>query len=276
MKVISIFSIVAIFMVSCNSNSSNQSGASSIETNKALYERALGLEDYGTALVALNYILLEDTTNLEYTDSLARLYMRSGSFDAGLQLGYKVMDAQPKNYKLLELIATAEEYKADPIHLTKSYKSFKKLYEEVGGARYLIKLAQIGMLQGNMEPALKRLDEVIADPNVTMIESPTRNGGVQMIDVKAAAYFLKANYELNLGNAKGGGDYLNKALQISPKYEAASLLVQDLQRYQQQMASQGQQMNQQQVIAAQRAAAEKQRAAELEAKRYEEFMKNKK
>ena len=104
-----------------------QTISQSFESNLDLYERSLALTDYGTALVALNMMLLEDSTNMEYTDSLARLYMRSGNFDAGLSLGKRVMAEDEKNYSLMELMATAYEYKGDPPNLTKSYRNYKKL-----------------------------------------------------------------------------------------------------------------------------------------------------
>lgn len=259
--------LIVAFFSACNSTSTTTEGASNFEINERLYKRAIELEDYGTQLVALNYMLLEDTSNMAYTDSLARIYLKSGSLDVGLNLAQKVMDDNPKNYKLLEMIATAQQYKADVPNLTRSYKNFKKLYDEVGGARYKIKLAEIGMLQGNYGPALKRLDEVIEDPETTMIESPTQSGGVQMIDVKAGAYFMKANYEFNQNNERKGAEYLSEALRISPDFEAARMLAQQLQAYRQQQASS------QQNQAAMKQQQEYMQKSELEKRKFEEYMK---
>ena len=171
----------------------------------------------------LNMMLLEDSTNMEYTDSLARLYMRSGNFDAGLSLGKRVMAAEEKNYSLMELMATAYEYKGDPPNLTKSYRNYKKLYEEVGGTKYLLKMAQVGMLQGSFDAAKKKLEEVVASPDVAYIESPKSDGGIQMINVKAGAYMLLANYYFNEGNEKEGVKSLEQALKVEPDYEAATI-----------------------------------------------------
>ena len=267
----SIFLLVAsVLIIGCNTNSTTGT-QSSLETNKALYERSIALSDYGTALVALNLMLLEDSTNMEYTDSLARLYMRSGNFDAGLNLGKKVMDTDAKNYSLMELMATAYEYKGDPPNLTKSYRHYKKLYEEVGGTRYLLKMAQVGMLQGSFEAARKKLEEVLASPEVAYIESPKSDGGIQMINVKAGAYMLLANYYFNEGNEKAGIKNLELAIKVEPEYEAARLMVQRLQQYQQQQASLGQQQAYQQ-----QARAEQQRARKLAEEKRKEAEFNKK
>ncbi|MFT5724428.1 MAG: tetratricopeptide (TPR) repeat protein [Bacteroidia bacterium] len=261
-----------LFIASCNSNSGTDSAKTSFETNEALYERALDLGDYGTALVALNYMLLEDSTNMEYTDSLARIYMRSGSFDAGLNLGQKVMDGDAKNYKLLELIATAQEYKGDPPNLIKAYRNYKILHEEFKGTRYLLKLAQVGMMQGTYQASMKKLEEVIASESVTLIESPTSDGGVQMIDVKAGANMLKANYYFNEGQEKLGAQCLEQALKITPDYEAARLMVQRLQQFQQQKAAMGQQQAYQQQQGRQ---AEINRKKAEQKRLEEQFLKNK-
>ncbi len=268
---VSIFA-VCLALVACNSNPGTNN-KSSFESNLDLYERSLALTDYGTALVALNMMLLEDSTNMEYTDSLARLYMRSGNFDAGLSLGKRVMAEDEKNYSLMELMATAYEYKGDPPNLTKSYRNYKKLYEEVGGTKYLLKMAQVGMLQGSFDAAKKKLEEVVASPDVAYIESPKSDGGIQMINVKAGAYMLLANYYFNEGNEKEGVKSLEQALKVEPEYEAARLMVQRLQQYQQQQASMGQQQAYQQQLKAEQDKARK--LAEYKRKEAE-FMKNKK
>ena len=269
---ISIFA-ACILLAACNANTGS-STQSNFETNKALYERSIELTDYGTALVALNLMLLEDSTNMQYTDSLARLYMRSGNFDAGLALGKKVMAEDKKNYSLMELMATAYEYKGDPPNLTTAYRNYKKLYEEVGGIKYLLKMAQVGMLQGSFDAAKKKLDDVVASPEVAYIESPKSDGSIQMINVKAGAYMLLANYYFQVGNEKQGVQSLEQALKVEPEYEAARLMVQRLQQYQQQQASIGQQQAYQQQLKAEQEKARK--LAEYKRKEAEFMKKNSK
>ncbi len=234
MKKIVFLCVVAIGLGSCGDKSTTNEAKSTYDVNKELYERALKLDDMGTAVVALNYMLIEDSTNMEYTDSLARHYITNGNFDSGIELGKVVMEEDPTNYKLLELIATAQEYKGDVSSLTKSYKNFRKLYKEVGDIRYMMKMAQIGMVQQKYPSALARLDTIIADPNTTMMESPLSQGGSQMIDIKSGAYFMKAQYEFSLNNMLQGSQYLKMALNVTPKYEAALILTQRLNEFNQQ------------------------------------------
>lgn len=261
-----------LLFASCNSNSGAGSN-SMYDTNKALYERSIKYSDYGTALVALNYMLMEDSTNMEYTDSIARLYMRSGSFDAGLELGAKVMEAEPKNYTLLEIMATAQEYKGDEASLTKAYRNYKKLYEEVGGTKYLLKQAQVGIIKGSFDVAESKLKTVLESDEIGMIESQRADGGSQLVEFKAVAHLLMANIRFNQTNDKEGVKHLEESLRISPDYEAAKLMVQRLQQIQQQQQAMGQQQAYQQQVQAEQARAKKLAA---EKKKEADFLKNNK
>ncbi len=261
-----------LLFASCNSNSGSGSD-SMYDTNKALYERSIKYSDFGTALVALNYMLLEDSTNMEYTDSIARLYMRSGSFDAGLTLGAKVMEDNPKNYGLLEIMATAQEYKGDEASLTKAFRNYKKLYEEVGGTKYLLKQAQVGIIKGSFDVAESKLKVVLDSDEIGVIESQRADGGSQLVDFKAVAHLLMANIRFNQSKDKEGVKHLEESLRISPEYEAAKLMVQRLQQIQQQQQALGQQQAYQQQISRQ---AELERKKAADKKKYEEFLKQSK
>jgi tetratricopeptide (TPR) repeat protein len=251
MKTVIFVLSIGLFFASCNSNNPG-SNVSDYETNEALYKRAIGYSDYGTALVALNLMLMEDSTNLEYTDSLARLYLKSGNFDAGLSLGKTVMADNPKNYTLLELIAAAQEYKGDAPNLTKAYRNYKKLHEALGETKYLLKVAQVSMIQGNGDGAKLKLEDVLANGEGGYIESATSNGGSQLVDVKAVANWLLSNYYFSKGNEQKGVKHLEESLRISPDYDAANVMVKQLQQMQyqqqQQQASAGQQQAYQQQL----------------------------
>lgn len=267
-KLLMVVAVIAIIMTGCegklNSGNSN-SGGSSVDVNERLYKRAVEIEDYRTAIVALNYILLEDSSNWEYKDSLARTYLRNGAFTPGIKLGEQVMDKDPKNYKLLELIAAAYEYQGD---LTSAYRNFNKLHKELDDIRYAYILAKIGFQQGNYQMGVKRLDEVLADSSTALVEFPTVDGGQQQVDIHAGAYFLLAQVEIDKGNVQGAGNYISKALKISPNFQSALYAQQQLAGMKEQQSAYQQQMKQQQ-----QKQAEYNRMAEEERRKAEEYRK---
>ncbi len=260
MKKLVVLCTVIYGLTACNAPSTgNGASVDLTETNKRLYERAVKMGDDRTAMVALNYLLLNDTNNYEYTDSLARIYLTTGNLNAGIDLGLKVMDKYPDNHKLLELVAVAQGYNRDYI---KSYKNFKKLHEEVGDVTYLFMMAQVLVEQQNYNGAIEKLDLVIADTATGRFDAPTSSGGMQEVDIKAGAYFFKAQYAFSQNKQQQGVDFLRKALDIDPTYEAAIVMAQNLESMAQQQAAYNQQMQRQSA---------QQSAAKTEAQKYEEW-----
>jgi len=261
-----------VALASCK-RPTNDGTASSYETNRELYTKALENNDFKTAAVALNYLLLADSTNLEYTDSLARIYLKARNFDAGLRLGQKVLDKYPDNYGLLELVAVAQGYTGEYIA---SLKNLKKLHEELGDITYVFMMAQVYVDQQNYSAALEKLDQVIADSGTGYFDAAASNG-TQRVNIKAGAYYFKAQEALNKAQGLNDGyytqgvNYLKKALELAPDYEAALALAQEVQMIAQQSAYQQNMQRQGQSSASNE---ELLRQKQLEEKRkYEEFMK---
>ncbi len=215
---------ILVIMTSCNYE--QKAKESRIDANKALYEQAKGLEDEATAIVALNYLLLEDSTNLEYMDSLSRLYIRNGVLTSGLALGHKVMKVQPDNFKTLELIAEAQmalgKYPEAIVNL-------EKLHKEIGDVRYIYQLAIIDSEMKNAEKFDARLDQILIDPGTATVEFPAVQG-MQQVDIKAAANFLKAQLHYNSGNMDQALSYVKKALTISPNFQSALVAFEQIQK----------------------------------------------
>ncbi len=264
--------MVIVALTSCGGPTKDGT-ASSYETNQELYNRALENNDFKTAAVALNYLLLADSTNLEYTDSLARIYLKARNFDAGLRLGQKVLDKYPDNYGLLELVAVAQGYTGEYIA---SLKNLKKLHEELGDITYVFMMAQVYVDQQNYSAALEKLDQVIADSGTGYFDAAASNG-TQRVNIKAGAYYFKAQEALNKAQGLNdayynqGVNYLKKALELAPDYEAALALAQEVQMiaqqsaYQQNMQRQGQSSPSNEELLRQKQLEEK--------RKYEEFMK---
>ncbi len=264
--------MVIVALTSCGGPTKDGT-ASSYETNQELYNRALENNDFKTAAVALNYLLLADSTNLEYTDSLARIYLKARNFNAGLRLGQKVLDKYPDNYGLLELVAVAQGYTGEYIA---SLKNLKKLHEELGDITYVFMMAQVYVDQHNYTAALEKLDQVIADSGTGYFDAAASNG-TQRVNIKAGAYYFKAQEALNKAQGLNdryytqGVNYLKKALELAPDYEAALALAQEVQMiaqqsaYQQNMQRQGQSSPSDEELLRQKQLEEK--------RKYEEFMK---
>ena len=137
-------------------------------------------------------------------------------------------------------------------------------------------MAQVYVDQQNYSAALEKLDQVIADSGTGYFDAAASNG-TQRVNIKAGAYYFKAQEALNKAQGLNdayynqGVNYLKKALELAPDYEAALALAQEVQMiaqqsaYQQNMQRQGQSSPSNEELLRQKQLEEK--------RKYEEFMK---
>ena len=74
---------------------------------KRQYAEALKYQDVTSQQLLLNELILLDSTNWAYKDSLSRLYIREGNYEGGLLLAEAVLNAGKGNNKLKELAGVA-------------------------------------------------------------------------------------------------------------------------------------------------------------------------
>ena len=128
-----LFPYLFIFIVlGCNQNKSQLTNAID------LYGQAILNNDATTAKMALNQIILLDTLELRYQDSLSRIYMKSGNFKAGLKYAEIVYTSGKADGQLKENMALAyqqigETEKAEEFinSLLQTTKDYKYLFQKI-------------------------------------------------------------------------------------------------------------------------------------------------
>lgn len=229
----------ALIMSACNKDS-GQAGqdyqhASTLEKNLALYEKAKKNGDAITSIVALNYVLLEDSANLQYSDSLARLYMESGQLEPGIALGDKVLKEQPENNSLLEMVAKG---KFQTGNFEGSSADFNVLYDRLGKVEYLYQLAAIDFYSQKYDKCMEKSEKILQSPKVdsSVVDFMTQEGGVQRIPLRAATHYVRGMVHIARSNATQAGVELRKSLQISPNFQEAQYRYSMVTEYQKNMA----------------------------------------
>ena len=178
----------------CNQNENQLTNA------KNLYEQAILNNDATTAKMALNQIILLYTLELRYQDSLSRIYMKSGNFEAGLKYAEIVYTSGKANGQLKENMALAyqqigETEKAEEFinSLLQTTKDYKYLFQKIviqyeNGNQPLFDSLSNEVLE------LANKDSLIAQ---TMVPMPGPvSGGNQLVPIKAATLFLIGNNAL--------------------------------------------------------------------------------
>lgn len=236
-KILSILFVVVLFISSCAEKEDPKEKA--IAEAKKLYEAAEKYKDISTARVALNQLLLLDPENEIYTDSLARLYIKSGNFDGGIALAEKLIKSNKASKDLKELVGVAyqqQENNDDAIDV------FGDLFESTKDFRYLFQQAVILGERENkqefdsMANVIIQLVNESEEAKETLIDFPTTKGDTkQMVPLEAAIIFLQGKVALESNDIKqmrNGVNLMVKALDIFPDFNAAKYYLQQIEMMQ--------------------------------------------
>ncbi len=209
------------------------------DNSKKLLAQALKNKDFATAAFAYNNLLLNDTANLEWKDSLARIYIHSGNFEGGVRLGEQVLLKQPKNLKLLELVGIGN---GRLNNIEKSIINFNTLFAASQDYTYLYKIAGMCFDSEKYNEADSLADIMIAKADTTkkiVVQLPS--GESQSVPILAACYNMKgailaelADRTGNVEHIKNAVPYFQKALKIYPEFSFPRLYLERIAQYMQQ------------------------------------------
>ena len=200
-----------------------------------LYQQALSNNDVNTAKLALNQLVLLDTANLVYQDSLSRLYMQSGNFTAGLKYAENVYANGKANGQLRENMAIAyqqigETEKADEFieNLLISTKDYKYLFQKV-----------VIQYENGNQPLFDSLSNYVLNLSIsdslvaqTIVPMPGPvSGGNQLVPIKAATLFLIGNNALERKqDINTAVQYLRKSIDEYNQFEMPRYVLMELEK----------------------------------------------
>jgi tetratricopeptide (TPR) repeat protein len=221
--------LITLLFAACDNHKSQMKQAVS------LYEQALDNKDASTAKFALNQLLLLDSTNIKYQDSLSRLYMRNGNFDAGIKYAETVYNSGKAGSKLKENMALAYQQIGET---EKAEKFINNLIEETGDYKYLYQKLVIQYENGNQMMfdslstdilAQVETDSVMAGTSVPMPGPAT--GVQQLVPIKAATLFLIGNNALERKqDVNTAVTYLKKSIEEYDQFEMPRYVLMELEK----------------------------------------------
>lgn len=223
-----LFSVI-IALASCTEKTTE------LDSAKALYFQSVENNDAVTARVALNQILLLDSTNAEFQDSLSRVYMTSGNFEGGLKYAEMVYNAGKATYKLKENMALAYQQTGE---MEKAEDFLTTLLNDTRDNKYLFQKLVIKYESGNQMMfdslsnqviTLSDNDSLVAQTLVPM-PSPV-SGGNQLVPIKAATYFLIGNNALEgKQDVRTAIEYLQKSISEFEEFEMARYVLMEIEK----------------------------------------------
>lgn len=201
----------------------------------ALYKQALQNNDATTTKMALNQLLLLDATNTDYMDSLSRIYMRNGNFEAGLKYAETVYNAGKAGAKLKENMALAYQQTGET---EKAEKFINNLMDETKDYKYMYQKLVIQYENGN-QPMFDSLSTNILDivekdslVAATVVPMPGPVSGVQqLVPMKAATLFLLGNNALERKqDVNTAVKYLKASIEEYDQFEMPRYVLMELEK----------------------------------------------
>jgi tetratricopeptide (TPR) repeat protein len=224
-----LLAVIIFFISACNSTDKQ------LSQTEALYHQALENKDAATVKVALNQLLLLDSTSIEYQDSLSRVYMRNGNFIAGLKYAELVYNAGKAEAKLKENMALAYQQVGET---EKAEKFIDNLIIETGNYKYLYQKLVIQYENGNQikfdslsTDILSQIesDSILAATSVPM-PGPV-SGAQQLVPIKAATLFLIGNNALERKqDVNVAVTYLKKSIEEFDQFEMPRYVLMELEK----------------------------------------------
>ncbi|MFY0643389.1 MAG: hypothetical protein JXR19_02875 [Bacteroidia bacterium] len=229
-NIIFLISFSVFLLSSCGSDDN-----SNLDHAKALYKAATKAQDPLTQRVILNELILLDSSNISYKDSLSRIYIKDGNYSGGLALAEEVIESGTANNKLLELTGVAYQQVQK---LSKASSIFNQLFNSTKDYRYSYQVAAISYEQGNKlefdSLCAQLLSASMADTMAarTLIDFPGPiTGSPQLIPLEAATLFLKGKYAFDKQqDLKTAIAYYQQAIGKFESFEMPYYYLQEIER----------------------------------------------
>ncbi|MBC7383946.1 MAG: hypothetical protein H7296_13325 [Bacteroidia bacterium] len=207
---------VLMALIACNK--SNSSSSDKIYT--AVYEKSMAIKDYHTAITALQFMLIADSSKQAYLDTLPELYAAVLNYPSAEYYTDIALKTYPTSERFLQLKALCLQQKGDVDHVLDLYN---KLYASTKKITYLYQIAAFQFSAQDMEGAektLKTLDEKMGNSkdSVDFMISETEK---QKVPVRAAVFNMKAYMFAQKRDLPAAKKYFEMALKEYPDFVTA-------------------------------------------------------
>jgi tetratricopeptide (TPR) repeat protein len=186
MKKIIIAISVFVTLTSCNNKSSN-----AIESYKKLFDKSMNSKDFPTAIVAAQLILIDDSTEVLYSDTLPELYAATNNIYACNDAATNALKRNPKSERYLLIKALCAEQLGN---MEEQMSIYNQLYAINKKPEYLYRITAAHFGSANfqaVENNLKELDEM-AKNSKDSIDFMISESEKQKVPLKAALLNMRA------------------------------------------------------------------------------------
>lgn len=216
--------LAASVLFSCN-NTNTPAGSSKDRnttsgTYKKLYEKSMDIKDYSTAIMAIQMMLLEDSTQFAYQDSLPELYAAVNNVEAVAKTIDPVLKRHPKEERFLQIKSIVQQEHGDFEGVLNTYNS---LYETTKKLSYLYQIGTLQFQSGNMDEASKIVEELLikAPESKDSLDIFVSEQQKQKVPIMAATLNFKGYIFAQKRNMPEAKKYFEAAIKSFPDFVMA-------------------------------------------------------
>ncbi len=196
-----------------------------------LLDKAFVRKDYATAFVAINTILLKDSTRTGLKDTLFDLYYQQQNIYGLADLGQEILKTDPNDEVILEGTAIAMEALGK---IPESIMLQERLFAISGDPRLKLTIANAYASMGDIQKAKDNVNWILNSDNPALdtmtIEQQTldNSGRSQKVKIKANAHYMMGIIHYRENKKNQAVAEAEKALQISPYFDMAAELIKEV------------------------------------------------
>ncbi len=204
----------------------NQKSATDIQSLETLYKKSYELKDIPTAITAVQFILLQDSTHA-LRDSLHVMYLAVQNIDACLTTTEDALKRKPDNEELLKykMLCLEQLGKGEELLVLSN-----NLYNKTKKSEYLYKAVSVQLAMGDFEVATKSIDDMMekykgSTDSVDMIIGEGQN---QRVPILAACWNMRGYVYIQTQRYQQAAEAYQRAIQIFPDFVMARRNLQQL------------------------------------------------
>lgn len=184
--------IIALFVIVSLTSCNNKGGSSnSKESYKKLFDKSMNIKDFPTAIFAAQLILIDDSTEVLYADTLPELYAATNNIYACNDAAENALKRNPKSERYLLIKALCAEQLGN---MEEQMRIYNQLYAINKKPEYLYRITAAHFGSANfqaVENNLKELDEM-AKTSKDSIDFMISESEKQKVPLKAALLNMRA------------------------------------------------------------------------------------
>lgn len=190
-----------------------------VETEWKVYDSVIQNGDIVSAIVTLNRIIAVDNYNADALDTLAILYLKSGSNEAASKLAFRALNVRESDALTHVLAKANKNLGKNDIAL----ENFNKLLaKDPQNLEYQYEVAYAYINQKRLNDAVPLIQSIIQNPNSgSEVMKEFFDGGSQLLPYRAVAFNMLGFIQSQAGQTDAAIKSYETALQIFPRYYLA-------------------------------------------------------